>query len=404
MRKVLLVGGAAALIALPAPALAGNKGLEPVPEVDPTAEDVAGAPTTTTDKALHAEGRGVFRYEGSGGVTIEGRGVVRVLDLSTGGDLKVTATGFETGTEPGPKPKPEPQPAPVQKTAAGWSGTQPGAAQYDGEGTLALDGSSYRVVMYGGFTADVDPTATNPVEGSAKVLGRGETILEGGIPVPFWASRRILLTTGPMAVDLEGRGGPEWWRSTPWTDQRVPKAKDALGRRAEQGRRAGERSFVATKRWWRWDRRTAGATWRLSGPASGAVDITAVTGRIRVWDRSTAKDLAVTVPTGTQTRTLGDGSVVYWGLDDAEVTVNGTGFRMKVRATEVEGTFTPTAGSLARSFVRGKGTFDAGPATDLWPGRHGGVRVLLQPATAPPATEPPPKPVTDPLPPTPPAA
>jgi hypothetical protein len=30
--------------------------------------------------------------------------------------------------------------------------------------------------------------------------------------------------------------------------------------------------------------------------------------------------------------------------------------------------------------VRGKGTFTAGAATGVGPGRHGGVRVLLKPA------------------------
>ena len=76
---------------------------------------------------------------------------------------------------------------------------------------------------------------------------------------------------------------------------------------------------------------------------------------------------------------LTDGSVVYSGLRDAQVTLAGTGFRMKVRARDVEGAFTPTAGSLARSFVRGKGTIDTGTVTDQRVGR-GGIRMLLQPA------------------------
>jgi hypothetical protein len=62
------------------------------------------------------------------------------------------------------------------------------------------------------------------------------------------------------------------------------------------------------------------------------------------------------------------------------VKLAGTGFRMKVRATDVQGTFTQADGTLARSFVRGKGTFTAGAATGVGPGRHGGVRVLLKPA------------------------
>ena len=78
MRKLLLIGGAAALIALPSAALADEP--EQIDEPDPTAEAAAG--TTTTDKALHAEGNGGFSYEGSGGTTVTGRGVVAVKDLS----------------------------------------------------------------------------------------------------------------------------------------------------------------------------------------------------------------------------------------------------------------------------------------------------------------------------------
>jgi hypothetical protein len=101
---------------------------------------------------------------------------------------------------------------------------------------------------------------------------------------------------------------------------------------------------------------------------------------VRVWDRSAAKDLAVTAPAGTAQTTLADGSVVYSGLKGAAVTVAGTAFRMKARGTKIVGAFAPTAGTPARSFVRGRGSFDTGGAGKLRPGRHGGVRVLLQPA------------------------
>ena len=106
-----------------------------------------------------------------------------------------------------------------------------------------------------------------------------------------------------------------------------------------------------------------------------------MTGRVRVWDRSAAKDLAVTVPAGTTTTTLADGSVVYTGLRGAAVTLSGTGFRMKVRATDVEGTFTPAAGHPRPQLRPRQGA----PSTrarrpGVRPGRHGGVRVLLQPA------------------------
>lgn len=362
MRKLLLVGGAAALIALPATALAQDT-TEPVHESDPIADDAAGIATTTV-KALHVDGRGAFRYEGSGGIVLTGRGVVRVRDLSAGRDLAKTPTGF----------------GPATTSADGLT------TRYTGEGTLTLDGSSYRVTASGRFETDVDPTATHPAAGTARVAGRGETILKGGVPVPFWASRRILLTTGPMSVDLAGRGGPEWWGDRPGPSgrgrhaTRVVVRRAVVTRRIQNGRHVTVRRVVTVTRWWGWDARTAGATWRLNGPASGAVDLTTVTGRVRVWDRSVGKDLAVTVPAGTATTTLADGSVVYSGLKGAAVKLAGSGFRMKVRATDVEGTFTPAAGSLARSFVRGKGTFDAGAATDVSPGRHGGTRVLLQPA------------------------
>lgn len=333
MRKLLLIGGAAALIALPAAALAETA--EPVPETDPIAEDAAGA-TTTTDKALRVEGRGKFRYEGSGGVVLTGREVVRVTDLSAGKDLVKTPTGFGE----------------MKVSDDGLT------TRYRGEGTLTLDGSSYRVTIRGRFTAEVDPTATHPANGTARVDGRGDTILKGGIPVPFWAGRKILLTTGPMSVDLSGRGVPLWR-----VDTHGPTPKRS---QAERGGRSGERG--------------RGATWRLNGPADGAVDLTTVTGRVRVWDRSVAKNLAVTVPSGTTTTTLSDGSIVYSGLQGAKVTLAGSGFRMKVRATDIEGTFTPTFGTWARSFVHGTGSFAAGGVTDLKPGRHGGgVRVLLQP-------------------------
>jgi hypothetical protein len=362
MRRLLLIGGAAALIALPSVALADEP--EQIDEPDPTAEAVAG--TTTTDKALHAEGRGGFAYEGSGGTTVGGRGVVAVKDLSAAKDLVKTATGFGT-----------------TKTSKDGVWTR-----YIGEGTLTLDGSSYKVRVAGRFTSDVDPTATHPATGEAKAAGRGETIIKGGVPLPFWVGHRVLLTTGPMSVDLEGHG----WRDGWWRGDRGHKGKHraryvivkriVITRKVQNGHTISRRKVVTVKRRWDWDRRMNGATWRLNGPASGSVALTTVSGRLRVWDRSAAKDLAVTVPTGTTTTTLADGSVVYSGLRDAQVSLAGTGFRMKVRARDVEGTFTPAAGSLARSFVQGRGTIDTGTVTDYAVRKHRGVRVLLQPAPA----------------------
>jgi len=356
MRKLLLIGGAAALIAVPSAALAAEP--EQIDEPDPTAEAVAG--TTTTDKALHAEGNGGFEYEGSGGTVVAGRGVVKVKDLSAAKDLVKSATGFGT-----------------TKTSKDGVWTK-----YIGEGTLTLDGSSYKVRVAGRFTSDVDPTATHPATGQARAAGWGESILKGGVPVPFWASQRMLLTTGPMSVDLEGHG----WRDGWWRGDRGHKGtyvvvkRVVITRKVQNGQTVSRRKVVTVKRRWHWERRTNGATWRLNGPASGSVALAKITGRLRVWDP--AKDLVVTgVPTGTPTTTLGD-SVVYSGLRNANVSLTGTGFRMKVRARDVEGTFTPTAGSLARSFVQGRGTIDTASVTDYSVRKHRGVRVLLQPVAA----------------------
>jgi hypothetical protein len=356
MRKLLLIGGASALIALPAVALAQTD--EPVPETDPAAEEVVGK---TTDKALHSEGTGGFRYEGSGGVTIVGDGIVRVVDLSATKDLVKTATGFGS-------------------TKASKDGLR---TRYHGTGTLTLDGSQYRVLVNGRFTADVDPTATHPATGTARDWGNGETTLKGGAPWPFWSNQKILLTAGPMSVDIFGRGGPRWHREPkgePGKKHVVRKV--VITKKFVNGKRVFSRRVVTVRGWWKWHRRGPGATWRLNGPASGAVDITDIDGRVRVWDKSAAKDLAVTVPAGTPTRTLSDGSVVYFRLRDARVALSGTGFRMKAVGWDVEGTFTPTAGSLARSFVRGKGTFDTAHFQDVRARQHGGSRVLLQPVAA----------------------
>jgi hypothetical protein len=325
MRNLLLIGGAAALIALPAVALADSEGLR---DDDPAAPAAAGVPTT--DHALHAGGRGALRYDGSGGVVLEGRAIVRVRDLSSGKDLKATPSGFG-------------------ETKVSSDGR---VSRYAGTGKLSLDGSSYRLTIAGRFTGDVDPTSSNAATGAAWVAGRGVTILKGGVPWFFRAGQRILLTTGPMAVDLGDR------RVHPARhDPKGPKGSKRPHHRGDRG---------------------PGATWRINGPASGTVKVATITGRIRVWDRSAAKDLAATVPAGTTTTTLGDGSVVYSGLRGAAVTLAGTAFRMKARASDLEGVFTPTAGTLALAFVQGRGTFDAGSATDVRAGHHGGVRVLLQ--------------------------
>jgi hypothetical protein len=364
MRRLLLIGGASALIALPAGALAQTD--EPVPETDPAAEEVV---TTTTDKALHSQGAGVFRYEGSGGMTISVDGAVTVRDLSAAKDLASTPSGFET-----------------TKTKTSTKSVNGNWARYEGTGTLTLDGSQYHVRVRGKFTVDIDPTATHPAIGKAWDHGRGETTLKGGIPWPFWSNQKILLSAGPMSVDLFGRGGHRWHRDDDGKQgdrgKRVVVRRVVVTKRLVDGKRVFSRRLVTERGWWKWDRRGPGATWRLNGPASGAVDIADIDGRIRVWDKAAAPDLSVTVPAGTPSQKLADGSVVYYGLRDAQVKLLGTAFRMKAVGWDVEGTFTPTAGSLARSFVRGKGTFDTADFKDVWARRHGGYRVLLQPVAA----------------------
>jgi hypothetical protein len=325
MRRLWLTAALAALVALPASAVAARHAdhhpgpKHPVPVAagpgaidDPAGvlpnDDANGAPPQTTDKALHAQGRGEFIYRGSGGTTIALRrfGIVRVTDNSTGAPLTQTATGIGRRRTFG-------------KTTV-----------YMGRGTLALDGSAYRVDAFSArFLADVDPTAANRAVGIAHAFGRGFTIIKGGVPVRFARSHRILLTHGPLAVNVSGR-----------------------------------------------------AFWRVGGPANGTVDMT-ISNRVRVWDYSAGKDAVVAGTNPEKTRALPDGSTLYWGLRDAHVTITGTAFRMRVHSTDVEGTFTPALGSLARSGVRGFGTITTGPpeAPELSVNaRQGNVtRILLQP-------------------------
>jgi hypothetical protein len=359
MRKLLIAGAAAGLIALPAAAIAVTG--EPVVETDPAAESQKGP---TTDKALHSEGVGAFWYEGSGGAVVTVTGGVTVEDLSPAKDLVRTPAGLDAPT--------------TSKDGL--------RTRYRGTGTLTLDGSQYRVRVHGRFTVDIDPTATHAAIGTAHDWGAGATTLKGGVAQPFWRDQdKLLVGPGALSVDLAGHGGVRWHRGP----KGHPGAKSVrvrevvVTRRFVNGKRVFSRRVVTQRRWWSWDRREPGATWRLNGPVSGAVSLTALSGRLRVWDKSSGKDLAVVVPPGTPTTALPDGSVVYFHLRGAVVTLAGTAFRMKAVGDDVEGTFTPTAGTLARSFVRGKGTFDTADASNLNAHRHGGTRLLLQPAPAP---------------------
>ena len=189
-----------------------------------------------------------------------------------------------------------------------------------------------------------------------------------------------------MSVDLHGRGAPRWLRDGEdgpkgHRGKHVTVRKVVVTRKFVNGKKVFSRRVVTERGWYRWHRRDPGATWRLNGP--GLRHRGHRRHRrppARLGQVAGPKDLAVTVPAGTISRTtLADGSVVYTGLRDAKVLITGTGFRMKAVGWEVEGTFTPAAGSLARSFVRGKGSFDTAHFQDLRARKHGGTRVLLQP-------------------------
>src|SRR5262245_18527371 len=112
MRRLWLTAALAALVALPvsvvaaphghhgpkhpAPATAGPGQVDDPAGVLPDDDAPAAAPQQTTDKALHAQGRGEFVYRGSGVTTITLRrfGIVRVTDISTGTPLAQAATGI----------------------------------------------------------------------------------------------------------------------------------------------------------------------------------------------------------------------------------------------------------------------------------------------------------------------
>jgi hypothetical protein len=296
-------------------------------------------------------------------VAVTVTGAVAVQDLSPAKDLVKTPTGFSS-------------------TATSKDGLR---TRYSGVGTLTLDGSQYKVWVRGKFTVDIDPTATHAAIGTARDWGAGATILKGGVAQPFWRDQeKLLVGPGALSVDLTGRGNVHWDRGPKGKGGKHVRVRTVVvTRRFVNGHKVFSKRVVTHRRWWHWDPRGPGATWRLNGPVNGAVSLTTLSGRLRVWDKSTLKDLVVGVPDGTTTTTLADGSVVYSKLRGAAVTLTGTAFRMKVVGYDVEGTFTPTAGTLARSFVRGKGTFDTANAADLRAHKHGGTRLLLQAAPAP---------------------
>jgi hypothetical protein len=84
MRKLLIAGAAAGLIAVPAAAIAATG--EPVVETDPAAESQKGP---TTDKALHSQGVGA----GDGSRLTEGR----PIRFSPGSGVRLTAVKSKRG-------------------------------------------------------------------------------------------------------------------------------------------------------------------------------------------------------------------------------------------------------------------------------------------------------------------
>jgi hypothetical protein len=306
MRRTPLLCASAALLAVPAAALAGagpsggDLSQSPVPPDDaqPT------APAYSTTHAFHAQGRGEIHYTGSGGELISlprfGRVSVRSLD---GSPVTQTPSGH------------------LRRRVAGQT------TVWTGRGTLALDGSSYRAGTFAvRYRVDVDPTAAHPAVGRVQTFGTGFSILKGGVPVRYHRSHRVFLGHGPLHVSVAGS-----------------------------------------------------AYWHLGGPAHGTLDLT-LNNRIRVWDYSAGKDAAVSGIDPMKAKTLPDGSTLYYGLRGAHVMVSGSAFRVRIHSSSASGTFTPAAGTLARSGFRGFGSFTAGTNFVNVPARVGTVtRILLQP-------------------------
>ncbi len=361
------------MAALPAVALAHPGEHPPGPDTKP---DRLTAPAGDGDPAaLGARGRGKFAYRGSGGISIRGRGLVRVR-AAEGSTIEQSAEGFG-------------------RARSSDDGTR---WRYAGRGTVVVDCSRCVVMVRGRFHAEVDPTQKHTATGVATVRGRGKTRLAGGRAASFRRAGRLVLSTGPLDVDLMGRiarhgppksvddpgghpgrreeddrgrdegEGPEGGRRDrpADTDDRTPGPRggpQGQGPRRKPGRRFGHRR----------------AQWSLGGPARGAVSFDELTGRLKVWDLSEGADLVVTVPDGTETETRDDGLTIYRGLRDAAgVTVAGTAFRMVAKGPEVDGAFTPAADSLARSTIRGRGTFTTPDGEYRAHGRRA-TRVLLQP-------------------------
>ncbi len=299
MRKTALAAAACVVVAMP---MVANATTAP-------GEDPAKPGEITTEKALAIRGQGQAVYTGSGGVTITNARAVRVVDLSAAKDLSIS-TGAYGRTR--------------QRPSDGGYG-------FFKVSTLTLNGSDFRVRVNGKLKVDVDPTTEHIAQGIARTRGNGYTVLKAGRAASFRWATRVVLGSGPLAVDLVGRN----------------------------------------------------AVWRLNGPANGTTDMT-MSGTLRILDRTTVKDLSVVVPAGTTSSVdPKDGATVYTGLKNAKVAITGSGYRFQAFSRNLRGTFTPVAGTLARSNVRGAGRLSVGPADGRLDnlrvpgGRY--TRVVLQP-------------------------
>jgi hypothetical protein len=314
-----LVALAAALAALPAAGLAAAAAGDPGDTIEggPAEGDEGvvrtsqyGSRPKVPDKALQAQGNGTLSFRGSGGTTIvlARDGTIKVKDESPGARLATTRTG---GIR-------------VRSTAGR-------STVFAGKGTIALNGSAYRMdVASRDFRATLDAAPGNRLAGVATASGKGSAALEGGAPVAFSAAHRIILGRGRIRLDI---------------------------------RKA--------------------AFWRLAGPANGTVDMT-ISDRLRVWDHSGRGQLSVTGVASGRSKVLKDGSTLYWGLRNARVVVAGSAFRMRVRSTAMRGTFTPAAGALVRSVVSGSGEVSTVPTDGGGPVLRESVtsrvaRILIQP-------------------------
>ena len=196
----LLIGGASALIALPAVALAQTD--EPVPETDPAAG-------------------GGRRQDDRQGAPLGGDRRVPVREL---GRRDHRRRRDREGRRPCPPRRTSSRPRP----ASGRQGVQGRAPDpLPGHGALTLDGSQYRVKVERKVHRRRRPHRDPSRDQDGARLGQRRDHPQG------WRALAVLeqpedprLTAGPMSVDIFGRGGPRW-------HHREPKGEPGKARRAE---------------------------------------------------------------------------------------------------------------------------------------------------------------------------